>query len=51
MNMFVVFTEPKKFTKSYKEACQIADTHYDITGEIVAVENSSTNVISFPNNH
>ena len=33
-----LFTEPKKFTKSYTEACKIADTHYNITGEIVAVE-------------
>tara|TARA_R100001443_G_scaffold59517_1_gene69840 strand:+ start:18 stop:152 length:135 start_codon:yes stop_codon:yes gene_type:complete len=40
--MFIIFTEPKKFTKSYKEACQIADTHYNMTGEIVAVENSLT---------
>jgi len=30
---------------------QIADAHYNITGEIVAVENSSTNVISFPSDH
>ena len=51
INMFVVFTEPKKFTTSYKEACQIADAHYNITGEIVAVENSSTNIISFPSDH
>ena len=36
--MFIVFTEPNKFTKSYNEACQIADTHYNKTGEIVAVE-------------
>ena len=46
--MFIVYTEPNKFTKSYKEACQIADAHYDRTGEIVAVEDHSTNVISFP---
>ena len=38
INMFIVITEPKKFTKSYTEACKIADTHYNITGEIVAVE-------------
>ena len=37
--MFIIFTEPKKFTKSYTEACQIADAHYQSTGEIVAVEN------------
>ena len=49
--MFIVFTEPKKFTKSYKEACQIADTYYNMTGEIVAVEDDSTNVISFPSDH
>ncbi len=49
--MFIVFTKPQKVTNSYKEACQIADAHYDITGEIVAVENSSTNVISFPSDH
>ena len=49
--MIIEFTEPKKFTKSYKEACQIADTHYNMTGEIVAVEGSSTDVISFPSDH
>tara|TARA_B100000214_G_scaffold29421_1_gene19109 strand:- start:1 stop:150 length:150 start_codon:yes stop_codon:yes gene_type:complete len=49
--MFIIFTEPKKFTKSYTEACKIADAHYNMTGEIVAVENSSTNVISFPSDH
>ena len=37
--MFIIFTEPKKFTKSYIEACQIAEDHYQSTGEIVAVEN------------
>ena len=49
--MLIVFTEPKKFTKSYKEACQIADTHYNMSGEIVAVEDSSTDVISLPSDH
>ena len=49
--MFIVFTHPKKFTKSYTEACQIADNHYNMTGEIVAVEDSSTDVISFPSDH
>ena len=49
--MFKVFTKPKKVTNSYKEACQIADAYYDQTGEIVAVENKSTNVISFPSDH
>ena len=38
--MFIIFTEPKKFTKSYIEACQIADAHYHLTGDIVAVEKS-----------
>ena len=37
--MFVVFKSPVFFTKSYNEACQIADAHYQQTGEIVAVEN------------
>ena len=37
--MFIIFTEPKKFTKTYTEACKIADAHYQSTGEIVAVEN------------
>ena len=38
--MFIVFTKPNKFTKSYTEACQIAEDHYQSTGEIVAVEKS-----------
>ena len=38
--MFIVFTSPNQFTKSYNEACQIADNHYNKTGEIVAVERS-----------
>ena len=42
--MFVVFSSPIQFTKSYNKACQIADAHYYKTGEIVAVEsvNNST---------
>jgi len=42
--MFVVFSSPIQFTKSYKKAVQIADAHYNITGEVVAVEsvNNST---------
>ena len=36
--MFIVFTQPNKYTKSYNEAVEIADTHYNKTGEIVAVE-------------
>ena len=38
--MFIVFTSPVTFTKSYNEACEIADAHYQSTGEIVAVEKS-----------
>jgi len=42
--MFVVFSSPIQFTKSYNKACEIADAHYYKTGEIVAVEsvNNST---------
>ena len=43
--MFAVFTSPIKFSKSYKNACKIADDHYNKTGQVVAVEsisNSST---------
>ena len=36
--MFIVFTQPHKFTKTYNEAVEIADAHYELTGEIVAVE-------------
>jgi len=36
--MFIVFTQPCKFTRSYNEAVAIADAHYDKTGEVVAVE-------------
>ncbi len=38
--MFIVFTQPNKFTKTYTEAVQIAEDHYQLTGEIVAVERS-----------
>ena len=38
--MFIVFTKPNKFTKTYTEAYQIADEWYINTGEIVAVEKS-----------
>ena len=39
--MFIVFTQPHKFTKTYNEAVEIADAHYELTGEIVAVEETS----------
>ena len=38
--MFIVFTKPNKFTKTYTDACQIAESWYNLTGEIVAVEKS-----------
>ena len=38
--MFIVFTKPNKFTKTYTEACQIAEEWFNNTGEIVAVEQS-----------
>ena len=38
--MFIVFTKPNKFTKTYNEAVKIAESHYNLTGEIVAVEKS-----------
>ena len=38
-NMFIIFKSPVVFAQSYSEACQIADAHYQSTGEIVAVEN------------
>ena len=37
--MFIVFTKPNKFTKTYTEACQIAEDHYQLTGEIVVIIN------------
>ena len=36
--MFIVFTKPNQFVKSYNEAVQIADDWYKQTKEIVAVE-------------
>ena len=38
--MFIVFTQPNKFTKTYTEAVQIAEEWFNNTGEIVAVERS-----------
>ncbi len=38
--MFIVFTQPNKFTKTYTEAVQIAEEYYNNTGEVVAVERS-----------
>jgi len=38
--MYIVFTKPNKFTKTYTEAYQIADEWYNNTGEVVAVEKS-----------
>ena len=38
--MFIVFTKPNQFTKTYTEAAQIADDWYNKTGEVVAVEQS-----------
>ena len=38
--MFIVFTSPNRFVKSYNEAVQIADDYYIKTVEIVAVERS-----------
>ena len=38
--MQIIFTSPNQFVKSYNEAVQIADAHYQSTGEIVAVERS-----------
>ena len=38
--MFIVFTSPNQFVKSFNEAVQIADDYYQSTGEIVAVERS-----------
>ena len=40
--MFIVFTSPNRFVKSYNEAVQIADDYYNKTGEIVAVERSNS---------
>ena len=50
--MFIIYTNPKQSTESYKKACQIADAHYNKTNEIVAVEHlDGSNVISFPSDH
>ena len=38
--MFIVFTQPNKFTKTYTEAVQIAEEWFNNTGEVVAVERS-----------
>ena len=38
--MYIVFTKPNKFTKTYTEECQIAEDYYNNTGEVVAVEKS-----------
>ncbi len=35
---YCVFTSPVKFTKSYREACNIADEYFERTGYVVAVE-------------
>jgi len=49
--MFIIHTNPKQSTESYKKACQIADVHYHKTDEHVAVEDYPNNVISFPSDH
>ncbi len=36
--MFVIFSSPIAFTKSYREAWRLADKYYNKTGQIVAVE-------------
>mgnify|MGYP003123419426 FL=1 len=36
--MYLIFTTPIQFANSYTIACNIADAHYQSTGEIVAVE-------------
>ena len=38
--MYITFTKPNKFTKTYTEACQIAEDWYNQTGEIAPVEKS-----------
>ena len=38
--MYIVFTKPNKFTKTYTEACQIAEDWYNKTGEVAPVEKS-----------
>ena len=36
--MFIIYTNQKQSTESYKKECKIADAHYNKTGEVVAVE-------------
>ncbi len=38
--MFIVFTQPNKFTKTLDEAEQIRTDWFNRTGEVVAVEHS-----------
>ena len=45
--MFIVFTKPNKLTKTYQEAIEIADAHYHLTGEVVAVERSEITDVSY----
>ena len=50
--MFIIHTNPKQSTESYKKACQIANANYDKTGEHIAVEHiNGSNLISFPSDH
>jgi len=50
--MFIIHTNPKQSTESYKKACQIANANYDKTGEHIAVEHiDGSNLISFPSEH
>ena len=49
--MFIIHTNPKQSTESYKEACQIACTNYDKTDEHVAVEDINAKIISYPSDH
>ena len=44
--MFIVFTKPNKLTETYQEAIEIADAHYHLTGEVVAVEKSEITDVS-----
>ena len=47
--MFIIFKSPVVFAQSYNEACEIADAHYQSTGEIVAVERSQHHPIGGTN--
>ena len=47
--MFIVFTSPNQFVKSYNEAVQFAADYYNKTGEIVAVERSQHHPIGGTN--